>query len=87
MYLYQMIKNFLILSDRLLYLEIKFIFIVFQSLDILVEKINFEMVDNIDIIFFVLRVLDESVRYYVFIYKYTYEGDYIESIGEYLVIS
>lgn len=45
------------------------------------------MVDNIDIIFFVLRVLDESVRYYVFIYKYTYEGDYIESIGEYLVIN
>lgn len=89
MYLYQMIKNLLTSSDRLLHLhvETKFTFTVSQSLDIPAEKINLEMADNTDITSLASRVPDESARYHVFTYKHTHEGDYTESIGEYLVIN
>lgn len=87
MYLYQMIKNLLTSSDRLLHLETKCTFTVSQSLDIPAEKINLEMADNTDITSLASRVPDESARYHVFTYKHTHEGDYTESIGEYLVIN
>lgn len=44
------------------------------------------MADNTDITSLASRVPDESARYHVFTYKHTHEGDYTESIGEYLVI-
>lgn len=45
------------------------------------------MADNTDITSLASRVPDESARYHVFTYKHTHEGDYTESIGEYLVIN
>ena len=59
------------------------ILLYFQSIDIDKERICLEKSCDVEIDDLPNQVPSDKPRYHFFIFKHTYEGDYLESIGKY----
>ena len=63
--------------------QLVYILLYFQSIDIDKERICLEKSCDVEIDDLPNQVPSDKPRYHFFIFKHTYEGDYLESIGKY----